>query len=214
METIKLILELIYFISGPLLLVVAWKGLKQIIEARNQVEETKKSRVISSRREAFKIAAEKCEYYYSHIIPLQNILYKEIDNKKITFFENSEVVIEGDKILTKSKYANDEELELIWELPTLEVFNAMESFAIFFTSGIADEKVAFLTVGNTYCFSVIRYLPHLMMLSDKGSYKNILALFITWHNRIEKQKLEQEKEKIENKLSKTTEKTVKPIGTE
>jgi len=53
-----------------------------------------------------------------------------------------------------------------------------------------------------------------MMLSDKGSYKNILALFITWHNRIEKQKLEQEKEKIENKLSKTTEKTVKPIGTE
>ena len=214
MENIKLTLELIYFISGPLLLVVAWKGLNQIIEARNQVEETKKSRIISSKREAFKIAAEKCEHYLTHIIALQNTLNKEIENKNITFFNNSEVSIDGNNISTKSKYASDEERELILNLPTLEVFNSMESFAIFFTSGIADEKVAFLTVGNTYCFSVRHYLPYLLKLSNGGTYKNMLSLFVTWNTRIEKQKLEKEKEKIEKKLSKTTEKIVKPIGTE
>jgi len=208
------ILEMVYFISGPLLLIVAYKGLEQIKEARNQSMETRESRIINSKRESYRISAEKCEYYLSTIIPLQNNLSKEVKSKGITFFKNSEVIINGDEIKVIPSYRDEEEFNLIWkELPTLEVFNAMEGFSIFFTSGIADEEIGFLTVGWAYCQNVKRYLPHLLDLASTSSYSNIIKLFKIWNARLEAAKLEKEKERIENEISKNKPKSIETIGT-
>ena len=79
MDTIRTILELIYFVSGPILVVIGIIALKQIKEARNQVAETRNSRVLTTKRDSYKAAADKCSYYMETIIPLLNTLDKEIE---------------------------------------------------------------------------------------------------------------------------------------
>ncbi len=86
MEKLRTLLELIYFISGPLLLYIAYKGLEQIKLARIQVNETKEARIMMAKRDSYKISAEKCEHYTSKIIPDINDLDDEIREKKNHFF--------------------------------------------------------------------------------------------------------------------------------
>ena len=213
-DIIKVSLETLYYLAGILLLVVAWKGLGQIREAKNQVKESKKARTLSSKREAYKIAADKCEYYMNSIIPLQDNLNKAIEDQGITFFKNWTAEIEGNVIKKNKGTIRNDEREKVMALPTLQVFNSMEAFAIFFTSGVADENVAYLTVGRTYCETVKRYLAFLADLSDDGYFKNVLTLFLTWENRFEKERLEKERVLLDAKLNKTTTTTIQPIGVE
>lgn len=214
MDTIRNILELIYFISGPALLIVAIYALRQIKEARNQVQETRKARLLSAKRESYKIAADKCSYYMETVIPLMNILDKEIDSKKVTYFEKSVVTKTSNSYKLKPANISKEEKETLFSLPITEVFNPLESFSLFFTSGVADEKVGYLTLGHTFCESVDSYLPILIMLSsDQEHYNNIMQLFTIWNTRKEREKLEADKQRIEKAISDKREITIKPIGT-
>src|SRR5690554_5656423 len=154
MDKLKDILEIIYFISGPVIAYLAFRALGQINEAKKQVTETKESRIISSKREAYKIAADKCEYFMLTIIPLINNLDKSIKDNGVTFFDNSKVEITNGGIKVKPQFKDQQEIEKVFDLPNLELFNPLESFALFFTSGVAEEKVGYLTLGQTYCNSV------------------------------------------------------------
>jgi hypothetical protein len=215
MTELRTILELIYFVSGPFLAFVAILGLRQIKEARNQVIEAKSSRILSAKRDAFKIAADKCTYYMEIIIPLMNNLDASIKEKKVTFFEKSVVTLGTDNIKLKPHPLTEQEKETLYSLPLTELFNPLESFALFFTSGVADEQVGYLTIGHTYCNYIKEYLPILVILSkDRSHYNNIMRLFFIWQGRKEKQRLESEKKKIEKELSGNKEIIVKPIGTE
>jgi hypothetical protein len=214
MEKLRTFLELIYFISGPLLLYIAYKGLEQIKLGRIQVNETKEARIMMAKRDAYKISAEKCEYYTSKIIPDIDNLDAEIKAKNIKFFDNSIVEISGDKITVKPNYTDDAEFNLVWELPVLKVFNSLESFSLYFISGVADEKIGFLTIGTTFCHSVKKYLPHLIDLTEDNDFSSIIQLFTLWNARIENNKLEKEKERIENELNKSKPKSINTIGTE
>lgn len=64
------ILEIIYFITSPLLLIVAIVGLrqlgvanKQLGVANEQLDVAKKAISVNSKREALSLAAEQCKYY-------------------------------------------------------------------------------------------------------------------------------------------------------
>lgn len=212
MQTIKDILEIIYFISGPVIACVAFKALEQINEAKKQVEEARASRIIGTKREGYKIAADKCDYFMTVIIPLINNLDTQVKSNKITFFEKSQVEITADKIKISPCFQNDEERKKVFNLPNLDLLNPLESFSLFFTSGVADENVGYLTIGKTYCTTVKKYLPLIAGLSNEKYFLNILKLFKIWNNRIEKENLEKEKQVIENKLDKNENYSVKLIG--
>ncbi len=138
----------------------------------------------------------------------------KLEKKKITFFDNSRVEISGDKITVKPNYADDAEYDLVWNLPILKVLNSLESFSLYFVSGVADEKIGFLTIGPTFCNTVKRYLPHLIDLTENDNFSSIIQLFTIWNARIENNKLEKEKERIENELNKSKPKSINTIGTE
>lgn len=215
MQTLKDILEILYLISGPVIAVFAFLGLRQIKEARNQVDEAKKGRILHSKREAFKIASEKCEYYMEKIIPLFDELDKNIQENKIDFFERTKVTIINNEIKTFPEFKNKEEMSKVISLKVGDILNPLESFSLFFINGVADEKIGYLTIGHTYCYSVKRYLPIILPLSsNKKYYKNIIQLFLIWYSRIEKERLENEKNKIEDELSKNQDAHINPIGTE
>ena len=103
-DKLKDILEIIYFLSGPVIAYLAFRALGQINEAKKQVLEAKETRIINSKRDAYKIAAEKCEYYMTTIIPLINNLDRAVKENNITFFEKSAVVIDAEGVKVKPEY--------------------------------------------------------------------------------------------------------------
>lgn len=208
-------LEIIYYISGPLLAFFAFKALAQIKETRKQANEARETRITNAKRSSYQLAAEKCDFYLNVIIPKINNLDAVIREQNITFFEKSQVEVSNTNIKVKPAFKDEgERNKVLLEIPCLEVFNPIESFSLFFVSGIADEKIAYLTVGTTFLGSVKRYLPLYVILSNGKHFNNTFKLFMIWHNRREKEILEKEKHAIEQKLNKNISLEVKNIGAE
>lgn len=214
MQTIRNILEVIYFISGPVVAYFAFRALAQINEAKKQVTETKESRIISSKREAYKIAADKCDYFMTTIIPLIDNLDRAVKASGVTYFEKSQVEITADGMKVNPFYNDKEEIVKVFSLPNLELFNPLESFSLFFVSGVAEEEIGYLTIGNTYCNTVRKYAPLLVTLSEGKYFKNTLFLFKIWNARLEKENLEKEKTRIDKQLSENKSISIKTIGAE
>ena len=174
METIKDILQVIFFISGPIVAYFTFKVLGQINESRKQEKGTKLSQIINSKRESYKMAAVQCAYFTTTIVPL-------IDNLPF--------------------YKDNEEKNKVFSLPNLELFNALESFSMYFASGVAAEKIGYLTIGTTYCNAVGKYAPLLATLSDGKHFNNTLYLFKIWNARHQKEQQEKEKRKTDKKVN-------------
>jgi len=208
METIKSILEIINYLSAPVLVFLAYKGLEQIKVAR----ETNK---INSKRDAFKIAAEQCNTFKDIVIPYAKNLSDEIKKKDIKFFEMFDVKIDGNmlKVQPKQKIP-DEEYDKLDSLEHLIAFhNSLEGYALYFTSGVAEDLIGFNTTGKAFCNMVEQYLPLLAVDFNGGNYKNIKKLYFHWHKRIETEKILLEKNRLEDKLKANKTVDFKSIGT-
>ncbi len=205
MTNLMLFLEAGYYLSTMVLLVVAIIGLKQLKISRENAK-------ITATRESLKLANSQIHYYLTEIIKLQDLLFAEIDRLGIKLFDKAEVHIKDNsiKVNLKSAYKEREKIKDITCL--LDVFNAMESFSSFFTSGVADETTAFSSIGKTYCNTIKTLMPILIILAP-GGFTNIFKLFLLWNNRIEEQKLQDKKRNIENELSRIDNKIIYPLGT-
>ena len=144
MDKIRLALELLYYVSGFLLLIVAVIGLKQLKIAKDGI-------ALSAKREAFRLAADQLGQYYLNIIPKFNKLDSAIDQKHLKeILSTATYKIQQDSIhASVPKDAWHAFGQVAPEF--VEVFNALESFAVFFTSGVASEEVAFSSVHQTFC---------------------------------------------------------------
>ncbi|PYL10396.1 MAG: hypothetical protein DME33_00865 [Verrucomicrobia bacterium] len=206
MSSLHFVLESLFFLSGIALTVIAAIGLRQLTVAKEIAR-------IGAKRDSLKLAADQCAHYMHNIIPLQNALYEAIQTKHIAFFDKSEVEVKGDqvKVTSTATPADVDALKTI-AYEFLAAFNAIEAFAVFFVSGVADEKLAFSALGASYCSNVQRYLPEIMLLRS-GSFDNLLRLFFLWNSRLESLRLRMERDKIDNSLQKIQNKFIKPVGT-
>lgn len=206
MELTKNILEIIYYLTaGPFLVCIAIKGLKQIKVAKEN------SRA-NNKREAFKSAAVQCGVYADKIVPLT----QGLQNEKLTFFDKFDVSFteKGFKIKPKGEITEKEIEKLNKSSYLTDLTNALEGFSVYFISGVAAEKVRYITTGKGYCKVVKMLMPVIGLEFKKGHYKNIMLLFFEWNNRLEKEKLELEKREIEKKLNNKDEGLqINPIGT-
>ena len=200
MQTIKDILELIFFISGPLVAYFTFRVVGQINESRRQEKGTKLSQMINYKRESYKMAAVQCAYFTTTIVPLIKNLDKEIKANGISYFEKSEVHFVSDIIKVKPFFQDNEEKNKVFSLPNLELFNALESFSMYFASGVAAEKIGYLTNGTKYCNTVSKYAALLATLSDGKHFNNTLYLYKIWNARQEKEQLDKEKKKIDKRV--------------
>ena len=213
MENFRTWLEILYFISGPIIAVIAFFALGQIRVAKEQIEEQKKLLKITSKRDALKLTSNQIEIYLDKIIKLQNILDKKLASENIDILSKYEVEITSDslKLIPPKETFNTDDLEkIIQELA--DVANAMESFSTYFISGVADEKIAFFSIGSTYCNSVKRLLPVLIPLSNEKNFLSIINLYKIWAMRIESESLQKQKQNIEKQLKSKKETTIKVVG--
>lgn len=201
------IFELLYFISGLVIAVAAIYALKQI-------PLLKKTLRIQSKRDALKITSEQCNIYMSEIIPMQNIFLKAIKENKVTYFEGWDVKLENNELKVSRKTPpNMERFPSIIE--TLDVFNKMESFSSFFTSNVADEVIAYHTVGTTFLNFTKGTLPWVISCREDGYFKNLTNLYIHWESRRVNEQLMKQKLDLENRLNNTSLSSSKvPLGAE
>ncbi|MBA7531818.1 hypothetical protein ES705_24042 [subsurface metagenome] len=214
MEQFRDYLEILYFLSCPALVVIAYIALAQIKLAKNQIEVQRNANRVSAKRDALRLTSEQIKEYGVTIIPIINTLNKKIENENMEFFKKSEVVI-GDDNFTVKPYSDDVEIEkLINIMPEfLNVMNALEGFSVFFVSGIADEKLAYRSLSTTFCNSVKNFLPLIVILSsDSNSFSITMKLFSIWNNRLDSEAIEQQMQGLEKKLRSKKEKTIRIIG--
>jgi hypothetical protein len=207
-NTLRPYLELLYFITGgPVLAIFAFLALKQITVAKQNAR-------TASQREAYRIAAEQVKSYANEVVPLLNELDGLIKEKSIEIFSNAEIVVEDSGVRVKNKWSDGDLDKLVEIAPTLvTALNRLEVFALFFTSRVASEQVAYSSIGATYVRSVKKLLPSFIGLANQNNYENILKLFLLWHQRREAERLELEKAEIQKRLRKIEGKKIEAIGT-
>lgn len=203
---IKPIVELLYFISGIGLAVFAYYGLQQIAVMKS-------TSATQARRDALQLTSEQCTLYFEKIIPLQNAFLESLKSKNIEYFEGWSVEISGNKITAKRKSPPDSEGLLI-VAANLAFLNNMEAFSVYFTSKVADEIIAYHTLGKTFLGTVEKLMPWILHCREDGYYKNIVELFVLWHVRAENEKLMAEKDSIEKKIAATKTSYYSVIGTD
>ena len=239
-DTSKSVLENLYFISGPVLAGLGFfifyqvkLAKRSIVLADQQLKDAKNYLRTISKREAATISAKQIDVFIEKIFPLADKLSakrKEVDFPKfegeILNFTNNEVfewdVEYRERFLEKISSVDNLDLKLI---------NSLEAFSTYFTKGIADEEIAFSSIGRAYCRQVENNYPLIAFLRGNDQphkyYNNLIELYRIWKSRLEKFQIEVELEKrqenikeeiielerIKEKVSKTT-KTIKPVGTE
>ncbi|MDD5223876.1 MAG: hypothetical protein PHE84_07785 [bacterium] len=95
MEKLQSVLELLYFASGPSLVILGIIGLWQLKIAKDTAR-------LNARRQSLSLAAERCEYYIEHIIPLINIFDRAIKDHNINYFAKADITIENEKVRVKN----------------------------------------------------------------------------------------------------------------
>ena len=179
-----------------------------------QISVTKKIARNSAKRDSLASANSQIAVFLDSVIAKSNKLFLEVRTKKITVFEESTVDIVDNEIVVKFGPNKKKAINDLMSLDSLlEYLNALESFATYFTSELADEKLAFKSVGNTYCSSVKTYMPAIKTLGSNKYFKNLIELYIMWQERINIEQLEFDKDTIEKKIKSMNKKSITPIGT-
>ncbi|MEZ8827034.1 hypothetical protein AB6E04_22050 [Vibrio amylolyticus] len=216
MEQFTEILNIIYLLSGPTLVVIAYLALGQIKVAKLQLEEQKNIAQIQSKRDALKLMSEQVAAFNNVILQLENELDDKIESESIEFFDKAEVSISEEGIsINLEELGSLEELDPI--IPELTKFaNSLDSLSVNFLSGVADEEQAFRAIGLNYCDSVKDILPFLVMANNynEHSYANSLQLFMIWHNRLEVMSMLKKKKDLDSQLNSRSIVTVTPVGGE
>jgi len=208
----KSLIENLYFISGILILITIVIGLVQL-------HYTKKTLKTNSKRDAATLAAKQVEIYMNRVIPMQNKLFhfeikEKLDRPKLKVEDfNTKSLIES--------LGNEKYLEMITErvkvMPlTLNIFNSMEAFSVYFIKEVADEEIAFSSVGRTFTKSVENLyfdLASCRESNDSKSFQNLVELYTLWKNRLSKEKLKNDKIELSEQLKAIESISIKPIGT-
>jgi hypothetical protein len=216
MDNLKTILELLYYCSGVVLAVLAAIGLRQLTLAKESITAVTTIARTTAKREAFRLAAEQCAHYYNHVIPLLNRYDEWIQEQGLSETLagwDADIAEDRIKITPKNQVVKERFLkEVMTSTGELPALNALEGMAVLFTSGVASEEMAFSSIGTTFCHSVRRLLPMLVLLGNGNYFRHVVSLYMLWQRRIERQQLDEDRKKTEVRLRELQDKGIKPIG--
>ena len=125
MEIFKDIIELLYYASGPIIAIFAFKGLKQLSISKQNAK-------IAAKRDSFRLAAEQCSKFLENIEPKLNELDNLLAKGTCDFITKSQVNILDNSFSVKfHKGGDSKEFELVIS-KVMEVLNCFEAFSLFF----------------------------------------------------------------------------------
>ncbi len=237
--TFRAWMEIAYFASGIAVAVVASLALWQLVIAKKSLDAAqaqlslaaqslnlaKDDIRIRSQREAVALAAQECDKFAEKMVPNVHENEEKIKAAGFTIYrwplKDLEFRWESLESLSGArKWAEAILRSDAARMPLLRVVNDLEAFAMYFSTGAADEKVADPAVGSVFCLWVEAYAPYIISVrSDaaeqvvSGPYENVVTLYRIWSGRRRKKRLETDVSRMSLELSTITVPDVRPIGT-
>lgn len=201
-DNTKSIVENLNYLSGPILAIVGFAAIIQIRLA-------KKAIVVSSRRQAAELATKQIDKYAEQIIPLQNMLSRteeKLKHERLKFIQTKEFTLpEIEKQISREEFIKHLEFGVANLSNINPVLNAMDTFATYFIKGVADEEIAFSSIGLTFCYSTEKYFFDICIARpevDPVIYSNLVALYNIWNPRLQTEKLTKELERKKREINK------------
>lgn len=211
-DTSKSLLENLYYLSGILILISIIIGLYQLSLAKTTLK-------INSKREAATLGAQQAEIYMTRIVSLINQLNR-LENEKGVKAPKIEI---GDfyykAILEKigaQKYLQIDEERKVLTSAYLNVLNSLEAFSVYFIKEVADEEIAFSSVGISFTHTVESLyfdIAGCRRDDDSKYFQNIIKLYKLWKNRIKQEEMQKTHKELAEQIKKLDSKPIKPIGT-
>lgn len=210
METVRAVLELAYFVSGIVVAGAALVGLKQLHLLRESLEVAKQDYVTRNRREAAGLAIEQSSRYADAIMKILHLANDLVLSKGLPWtpwpldameFTPESVRLTGEAGRWVQAVLSDDAVRVA----ATNAVNALESFALYFMSGAADEKIAYPAIAPSYCSAMDCLAPLLIALRAgqienvaSGGFENSVALYRIWATRAEEQRLEEARKRLPN----------------
>lgn len=205
------VVEFFYFIGGIVMSVAAVIALKQISIARADI-------VIRSKREAASVAAMQCERFAEVVVPAWSHMVTGMSKIGVPSYDGPVTGFRQEDL--SELYSDwvkkwDDAKQKIGDGTTpYDVLNKLEALAIYFTKGIADEEIAFQSVGATFCQIVNDYYPLLLTsYLQSGYYKHVVELYQLWSSRLQMTALSGQLEEVIKKMATVETRSVSPLGT-
>ncbi|MBI3124961.1 MAG: hypothetical protein HYZ10_11215 [Ignavibacteriales bacterium] len=199
-------IEIIYFISNIVIAIASLIALWNLILYKSEQH-------IRAKRESITIAASQVHRFCNEIIPQINKLNLMIKSKKLKKYTGK--IIRGKEEIDNSLLEwilqyNDDELELF-----LNVINSLESLALYFVRGIADEEAAYYTIGKSFIRCVESYSPIVSItrsIKDSSDSDDLFILYDLWAKKSQRSELSKKVTELNESLNKIKADSIKPIG--
>lgn len=222
----RAILEVGYFLSGICIAIAAFYGLKQVRAAvrqlnvsLQQLEFTKRLTETNNKREAVKLAAEQCRYFAEQVVPVGRDFVNAYNVKQLTCLptgtqQKPQYRIKNGQIVDPSfdmKLLGAQMPQVLMQ--AIAYLNALESFAIPFAAGVADDEIGFQETAPVFCAHVQWCMPAVFYLfkSEGAKYFSLLTLYSVWNDRQVAKVVAPAVKKLQDWLEEAGKKQIPPI---
>ncbi|WP_433752933.1 hypothetical protein [Paenibacillus amylolyticus] len=223
-QLIRSFIELIYFISGIVLAIIAIYGLrqfkialdqltvsiKQVEIGMEQVSLLKHDIEVRNKRLSVEKSIEFIERYKNTIFPLA-VKHRELMEQYEYSFYTEDVID-----IKEFPFSNQDDFKKAFDktikTEANDLFNEIELFSSAFTSRLADEELAFQPLGKTFVRLIDRNYDIFCVCRSSAPYANTVKLYITWKERLKKNELDKQINQLEKARSKIKNTKITPLG--
>jgi hypothetical protein len=187
--------EMLYFLAGIGLLVVACFGLRQL----RLLKEDIRTRNVRAAREK---AIDASNQYMKEFIPMYEDLCQKMKKAGLSSYEGpvSDFAFDALPAPMREKAIQRAQIHT-----GSNAINILEAIAAHFTSGIADETVGFRIFGRSYCATVASNYDTLSLFHSHAKvttpyYQNTVQLYRTWSARLSKEELKAARSELDKNI--------------
>jgi len=217
---VRPLVEFLYFLSGPLLVIVAAIALRQLTI-------TKKDSVVRVKRESATLSVSLCSEFNAMLPKTNDLLAKLSDHGLPTYPEEGPAELFAwhevlgwspdwaEKWVRSAETVSSQHPETTAQV--LRTVNSLEGIALYFVKAIADERLAFGPIAPAYCELVHDLYPFIVYRrdsADSDTYRSICDLHSMWSSRLTRQQVERDMRDLRQKLENLPERGIKPLGLE
>jgi len=224
-ESVRSVLELLYFAAGIAIAIAAFMAIKQVRIgseqlrlASEQLTLTKELEEKSNRREAAKLAAQQCKYFADELVPAWTGLTEKANRLGNTFlnvYGNNPPFVLKDGEFVHTNFDS----KLIGEgmqkigLEVVAFLNKAESFAIPFAAGVATDEIGFEETAAAFCTQIRVAMPAVffLMQTQGVGYKSVRKLYSLWNDRAAAKAMAPALKPIQEFVEAAAKKTITPM---
>lgn len=204
-DLFKEILDIIYKLSGVGIIIGLYLAYSQLKQMKTDYE-------TSNKRSSIEKSMEYLNLFATTIIPASSEYINQINRSGLQKYKgpkNKDFRFD-EQCNADSKYIRDI-IDASIRHDGIHILNQLEYFSASMISGLADEKLAFTPLAETFCDTVDEMYVMLCQTRRKTSsnlFSNTIELYTIWYARLQKLNLEKDREELNQKISTIDSKTI------